>query len=153
MTIAFTKVTLPYGWLGNMSPHRVHILGVNWRTAEHAFQALRLPMDHPVRARLNSIPSPMAAKMAVKPYRADFVIEPRSESDLAVMRMVTLEKLLQNKLQDELRLTGDQLIVEDVTSRQRGNNMFWGAALIDGVWVGENHLGKIWMEHRLNLFS
>ena len=40
----------------------------------------------------------------------------------------------------------DGLIVEDVSKRQRGNNLFWGAALKNGEWIGENTLGKLWMQ-------
>lgn len=148
MTISFTKVSLPYGWLGNMSAHPVELDGVRWRTAEHAFQALRFPEGHFLREKLNNIPSPMGAKMAVKPYRTEFIFPPQSAEDLALMRVITLEKLLQNGLTNQLLTTGDELIVEDVTSRQRGSGPYWGAALRDGQWVGENWLGKIWMEHR-----
>lgn len=148
MTIAFTKVKLPYGWMGNMSPHKVTIGGIKWRTSEHAFQALRLPNDHPVRGWINNIPSPMDAKKMIDSYRGDFVIEERSDDDIEVMRWVTEEKLIQNKLIPKLAETGDQLIVEDTSARPWGNNPFWGAAFVDGDWVGENWLGRLWMEHR-----
>lgn len=132
-----------------MSPHRVKILGTNWNSAEHAFQALRLPVGHPVRNNLNNHVSPMDVKRIINNYRNDFVIKERSDDDLDLMRWVTEEKLIQNNLVDELISTGDQLIVEDVTSRyQRGNNSFWGAAWIDNQWIGDNWLGRIWMEHR-----
>ncbi len=35
--IAFTKVDLPYGWLGNMSPHIVKYQNQWYRTAESLF--------------------------------------------------------------------------------------------------------------------
>jgi len=34
---------------------------------------------------------------------------------------------------------------KDCTNRQNESGLFWGAALKDGVWVGENQLGKFWM--------
>jgi predicted NAD-dependent protein-ADP-ribosyltransferase YbiA (DUF1768 family) len=49
----------------------------------------------------------------------------------------------------ELLKTGDDLIVEDVTKRgDVGGNLFWGAMLVDGEWVGKNVLGKLWMDLR-----
>jgi predicted NAD-dependent protein-ADP-ribosyltransferase YbiA (DUF1768 family) len=29
-----------------------------------------------------------------------------------------------------------------------GGNLFWGAMLVNNEWVGENTLGKIWMDLR-----
>jgi predicted NAD-dependent protein-ADP-ribosyltransferase YbiA (DUF1768 family) len=53
------------------------------------------------------------------------------------------------KLIEELINTGDLLIVEDVTTRGNvGGNLFWGAMLVNNEWVGENTLGKIWMDLR-----
>ena len=56
------------------------------------------------------------------------------------------------QLKVELLATGDSLIVEDVTKRPHGSGLFWGAALqTDGTWLGQNHLGKIWMRIRDNV--
>ena len=48
----------------------------------------------------------------------------------------------------QLLSTGEAELVEDCTSRPRGSGLFWGAALKDGVWTGENRLGRLWMEMR-----
>ena len=136
-----------------MSRHPVFVQDVRWKTAEHAFQGLRLPEGHFTRMALNEYASPMMAKMLVKKHRGEFVHEPGSQEDLDLMRRITWAKLIQNALQPELMETEDELIVEDVTNRNRGSGPFWGAALIDGKWVGENWLGRIWMEHRDKLFS
>jgi len=54
-----------------------------------------------------------------------------------------------DKLIDELINTGDAWIVEDVTARgDVGGNLFWGAMLVDGKWVGKNTLGQLWMDLR-----
>ena len=45
--------------------------------------------------------------------------------------------------------TGDSTIVEDTTKRNKVD--IWGAKLKDGVWVGENVLGKLWMDLRREL--
>ena len=39
--IWFTKVNLPYGWLGNMAPYPVLHDGCRWLTTEALFQAMR----------------------------------------------------------------------------------------------------------------
>lgn len=39
--VSFTKVSLPHGWLGNMSPYPINFGGVIWRTSEALFQSLR----------------------------------------------------------------------------------------------------------------
>ena len=41
--IWFTKVDLPYGWLGNMAPYPVLHDGCRWLTTEALFQARCTP--------------------------------------------------------------------------------------------------------------
>ena len=43
--------------------------------------------------------------------------------------------------------------MEDCSNRRRGSGMFWGMAVVDGQWEGENWLGKLWMELRAELRS
>jgi predicted NAD-dependent protein-ADP-ribosyltransferase YbiA (DUF1768 family) len=54
-------------------------------------------------------------------------------------------------LKGQLLATRDEEIIEDCTSRPRGNALLWGAALRDGAWVGENRLGRLWMKLREEL--
>lgn len=152
MTIAFTKVALPYGWLGNMSPHPVDHAGATYRTAEHLFQALRFT-DPGIRARIRARASPMAAKMYAKTYAAAYAVAPTSPADVTNMRRVVRLKLAQHPaLKADLLATGDAPIVEDVTARPGGRNRFWGAARRpDGTWDGENTLGRLWQEVRAEL--
>ena len=143
--IGFTKVALPYGWLGNMSPHPVQFEGQEWRTAEALFQALRF-QDPEIKEEIRSQKSPMAAKFVAKKYRSQMQVEPISDQDLENMMMCVRLKLKSNpQLIDELKSTGDLLIYEDVSSRMRGNNLIWGASFQEGELIGENQLGKIWM--------
>jgi predicted NAD-dependent protein-ADP-ribosyltransferase YbiA (DUF1768 family) len=150
MTVAFTRVSLPNGWLGNMSAHPVRHLGVVWRTAEALFQALRFD-DPAIREELRSDSSPMGAKFAAKRHAARMTVEPTSPRDLANMELCLGLKLEQHpELKGLLLATGDEVIVEDVTSRRGkgGRHLFWGMAFRDGAWVGENRLGKLWMKLR-----
>ena len=145
-TISFTKVSLPYGWLGNMSPYPIEYNGKTWRTSEALFQALRFN-DERIREEIRLEKSPMGAKFKAKKYKHLMDIEPQSIQDVENMRMCVKLKLEQHlDLKRELELIGDLEIYEDVTSRPRGSGLFWGAMKTDSGWIGENILGKIWMD-------
>jgi predicted NAD-dependent protein-ADP-ribosyltransferase YbiA (DUF1768 family) len=151
--ISFTKVDLPYGWLGNMSPYPVEYCGKTWRTTEALFQALRFS-DESIREIIRNEKSPMGAKLKAKslmkldPFKV--CVTPLSEKDLDNMMMCLKLKLDQHpQLVKDLLKTGESKIYEDVTSRgKRGSNLFWGALKENGEWVGNNHLGKMWEKLR-----
>lgn len=151
--ISFTKVDLPYGWLGNMSPYPVNYDGKTWRTTEALFQALRFN-DDSIKEAIRNEKSPMGAKLKAKSLMksnpSNVCVTPLSEKDLDNMKMCLLLKLDQHpQLLKELLKTGDSKIYEDVTSRgRRGSNLFWGSLMENGSWVGENNLGKMWEEIR-----
>jgi predicted NAD-dependent protein-ADP-ribosyltransferase YbiA (DUF1768 family) len=70
------------------------------------------------------------------------------------MKMCLKLKLEQHpELNDKLVATGNATIIEDCTTHDRESARFWGAVKIDGEWVGENVLGKIWMEIREELIG
>ena len=146
--IGFTKVALEYGWLGNMAPFPITYDGKLWRTSEALFQALRFD-DNLIREAIRAEKSPMGAKFKAKSYKESLMVMPTSSDDLINMRLCIKLKLESHPtLLTELKNTGSAIIFEDVSSRVRGNNLFWGAMLIDNNLTGENHLGKIWMELR-----
>ena len=150
--IAFTKVALPYGWLGNMSPYPLDFGGITWRTSEALFQALRFT-DNDIKELIRAEKSPMGAKFMMKANKDSITTEPHSEKDVFNMKMCLRLKLDQHpKLKDELLKTGNFTIIEDVSARgDKGGNLFWGAMLVDGEWIGTNTLGKLWMELREEL--
>lgn len=92
----------------------------------------------------------MGAKFVMKANKEHITTEPHSKKDVMNMKMCLKLKLQQHPhLEQELIDTGDKVIVEDVTARgDKGGNLFWGAMLVDGEWVGENTLGKLWMDLR-----
>lgn len=151
MSITFTKVRLDHGWLGNMAPFPVTHGGKSWRTTEALFQALRFD-DEAIAEEIRAEKSPMGAKMIAKREKAKMVVVPQSDHDLANMAMVLRLKVEQHpELKQKLLDTGDEIIVEDCSRRPHGSGAFWGAALKDGEWVGENMLGKLWMKLREKL--
>lgn len=148
-----------------MAPFPVSFGGREWRTAEALFQALRfcdrggpqvaldghLVTDHlDVVEKIWRQKSPMAAKMVTKKVRDRMVVEPFSRHDLDNMRLVLRLKVEQHPgLAALLDATGDVELIEDCSNRMGGSGLFWGAARMPwGRWVGENHLGKLWMELR-----
>jgi len=149
--IPFTKVALPFGWLGNMAPYPVTYAGKAWRTTEALFQALRFE-DESVREAIREKKSPMAAKMVAKARKSQMVVEPMGPADLDNMRLVLRLKLQAHPaLKRELLATGGAQIVEDCSRRPHGSVHFWGAALQEGQWVGKNWLGRLWMGLRDSL--
>lgn len=146
--IAFTSVKKPYGWLGNMAAFPLQYEGLTWRTPEALFQALRFE-DPAVREDIRGKTSPMSAKFAAKAKRSRMVVAPMSGPDAANMEAVLRLKLRQHPdLRRQLLETGDRPIIEDTSRRPNRSGLYWGAALRDGRWVGENILGKIWMKLR-----
>ena len=66
------------------------------------------------------------------------------EADLDLMRGCLQLKVEQySDLKARLVATGEKLIVEDCTARQRGGALFWGMAQQRGQWIGENWLGRL----------
>ncbi len=93
--------------------------------------------------------NPLILEMA-----SQMVIEPMTDEDLENMMLCLRLKIEQHpKLREMLIESGDAYIVEDCTNRQRGSGLFWGAALIEGHWVGENWLGELWMELRAEMVA
>ena len=149
--IGFTKVALPYGWLGNMSPHPIFWGGRTWKTSEALFQAMRFS-DEEVKDLICAEKSPMGAKFRAKANKEKYAISPLSEEDFKNMDLCIKLKLDNHpELRDLLKATGDAILFEDVSSRARGNNLVWGAILKDGELIGENRLGEIWMKFRASL--
>ena len=150
--IAFTKTKLPYGWMGNMSPFPIQFGEDTYRTTEALFQALRFS-DNEIKALIRENKSPMGAKFVAKARVDEMTVKQLSDKDVMNMRMCVEMKLDQHPtLVAELLETGDALIVEDVTNRgDKGSNLFWGAMLVEGEWIGQNVLGNIWMDFRKQL--
>lgn len=149
LIIPFNRANEPFGWLGNMASFPLTWQGEIWLTPEALFQALRYDEGHPIRAAIREQTSPMIAKRVAKKARPDMIVRPLSEQDRALMSAVLQEKLVQHPaLVGLLRSTGNSYLIEDCTRRPHGSGKFWGAALEDGEWIGENWLGRLWMDLR-----
>lgn len=147
--ITFNRNKDPNGWLSNMYPCEIDFAGKKWRTTEALFQALRFK-DEAIQELIRSEKSPMTAKAVMTSNIDQLSIQKHSDKDVMNMKMCLKLKLKQHpQLIEELLKTNDGFIVEDVTSRgDKGGNLFWGAMLVNGEWVGTNMLGKLWMDLR-----
>ena len=143
----FNKTKEKWGEFSNMCagfPLRVN--GVDIRTSEALYQAMRFP-DHPeVQQQIFDEPSPKGAKMKSKRHRKELGRQDWDEIQMAVMWWCQTVKLAQNfdNFGGVLFITGNKPIVEE-----SANDMFWGAKdQGNGTLKGANVLGKLLMELR-----
>lgn len=155
MEIIIKKVKEEYGWLSCMSPYPVSYMGVKHKTCEHLFQSRRFEGYPEIQKLIQEQLSPMGAKMKARKNR---VILNRGEKwDEALTDIILMKECLQLKieqhpdLKDKLVKTGNATIIEDCTSHDRESARFWGMVFKDGKWIGDNILGKLWMEIRENI--
>lgn len=147
--ITFTKVSKPYGWLGNMMKCPISYKMKLWDSTEALFQSMRYT-DENIKKAIREAENGYKAKQVAKQYIDNLSIMPGSEEDLDNMRICLNLKIEQHpNLKELLILTEDKLIIEDCTKRGKTtSNLFWGAVLENDEWIGENWMGKLWMELR-----
>ena len=148
--ISFTKVDLPYGWLGNMAPYPIIYEDKEWRTSEALFQAMRFDSNE-IKEIIRNQKSPIAAKMKAKKNKCSYIVQPMSEKDIDNMRLCLNLKFNQHSsLKEKLLKTGEHTIIEDIGSRRGARHEFWGAYKNEkNEWVGNNLMGKLLMELRI----
>jgi predicted NAD-dependent protein-ADP-ribosyltransferase YbiA (DUF1768 family) len=137
-----------------MSPHKIVVGDVFWRTAEAYFQSLRFAPDDAVRETIRIQKSPIAAKKVAKENGSRMVVVPMSDADVENMRITLRLKFKCNQipLEDNLLRTGDRTIIEDCSGRRTDSGAFWGTyELPNGLLFGQNKLGKLLMELRSEL--
>lgn len=167
----FSAVQDPYGEFGNMSKCPLMHDGAAYGSTEALFQCLRIsgtdPVSTNIRNEIMKAPNGYMAKRKACNSVPDsgLVIALCDDADLKRM-----EKCLRLKLHAQpavkalLLATGDSVIIEDCTNRPddieidgksygRNGGPYWGAALVDDVWRGENKLGEIWMKLRNELHA
>lgn len=137
--VSFLKTREAFGGLSNMAAGYLIILyGVQCKTSEHLYQALKFPNHPEIQAEILAKRSPVAAKMVAK--RCRHLIRPDwEEIKLPVMAYCLRAKLQCNfeRFGDLLRSTGDVDIVE-VSSKR---DTYWGCVRQGDLLVGHNHLG------------
>jgi predicted NAD-dependent protein-ADP-ribosyltransferase YbiA (DUF1768 family) len=94
----------------------------------------------------------MTAKMKAKRAKNQMIIVPCSPPDIENMRICLELKFTQHTgIRQQLLQTGEQLIIEDIGTRRRERDLFWGAYQQGNQWVGNNMMGQLLMELRAKL--
>ena len=98
--VVIQRVSGPYGWLGNMSPHPVYYKGLTYRTVEALFQCLRWNPKSLAHSTIRMEMSPMGAKMKAKYFLNNhpewLEVEPRSTEDVINMEKCVRIKIRQS---------------------------------------------------------
>lgn len=152
--IYFTAVKEPYGWLGNLSPYPLTYDGKVFRTSEHLFQWMRFPSFPEIQEDIRIQKGPMGSKMIARRNR-DLLGRGENwdehQDDFALMRECLRVKVDQHPhLLDMLLDTGDIILIENCSNRDKESSRFWGAVYNEqtNLWEGANVLGELWMELR-----
>lgn len=135
-----------YHYLSNFSNNKLIYRGIDYPTAEHAYQHAKNYLDSKLEAICTDPEStPGQAKRA---GRKTEMTKWFKDNRLIVMEEITRAKYRQNAaLTEKLLTTGLQEIQEGNT----WNDTFWGICLHSGE--GQNHLGKILMKTRTKILS
>ncbi|MFM2381384.1 MAG: hypothetical protein RLZZ76_151 [Candidatus Parcubacteria bacterium] len=127
--------------LSPFSAHEVEVDGVVFKTAEHAYQALRVIPS--ARGEVASARSPMDAWRAGQKCKERGEIVPGFDKDV-LMEMILRAKLVQHAdIREVLLATGDRELLKVYDT-----DYYWGTGA-DGT--GENRMGKLWMKLREEL--
>jgi ribA/ribD-fused uncharacterized protein len=129
-----------FSFLSNFYPCDFVLHDIQWKTAEHAFQAMKLE-DHIKRVEFAKLPTPRDAKRVGKlvPLRDNWL-----QIRFSVMYDVVYAKFSQNeRLADKLLNTNERLLQETNT----WHDTTWGVC----KGKGTNWLGEILMSVRTKL--
>lgn len=150
--IGIRKVNENYGWMGNMGRRRLVVDGKEYKSSEGLFICKRFD-DEEIKEYLRLEDNGgMRVKMLSKKFKDKMVVERCSQEDVNNMREVVRLKVdsydwMKKELKRLKNNYDEVFIYEDVSKRKRGNNLFWGGYFDEnGEFIGENVLGKIWME-------
>lgn len=136
----------PYAFLSNFDLRPVTVDGVEYRTREHAFNALKT-LDPAQRESVRRAPTPGAAKSAGRrvTLREGWDESVRFEVMRAVVHAATADASFARLLLG----TADALLVEGTT----WHDQVWGdcSCPTHRPWPGRNHLGRTLMAERATL--
>lgn len=149
--IRIGKVSENFGWLGNMGKRELVYEGKKWVSSEGLFISMRFDDEEIIEMLRKEDNGGMRVKMLSKKYYDRMVVERCSNEDVSNMKKVVKLKYdsyeFMRKGLRKLDEMFDLFIYEDVSKRRSGNSLFWGGYFDDnGEFIGENMLGKIWME-------
>ena len=127
--------------LAPFSAHEVEIDGIAYKTAEHAYQSLRVVPE--ARESIMHAKSPMDAWRLGQQAKKEEKLAPNLDKE-ALMENIFRAKLNQHSdIKLVLQATGDRELI-----KQYPYDNFWGTGK-EGK--GENKMGKLWMKLRAEL--
>lgn len=122
------------------SAHEVELGGVVYKTAEHAYHALRTAS--PYRERAIEASSPMNAwRVAQEAKRAGALIE--HDKDVLMEKIFRAKLAQHDDIREVLKCTGNRPLLKVFDA-----DYYWGTGVDDS---GENRMGKLWMKLRTEL--
>jgi ribA/ribD-fused uncharacterized protein len=128
--------------LSPFSAHEIEIDGVVYKTAEHAYQALRVIEEE--RDSVMSARSPMDAWRLGNQFKAEGKLVSDFDKD-SLMEKIFRAKLAQHEdIKEALRISGNRELLKVYRE-----DSYWGTGL-DGQ--GQNKMGNLWMKLRSELF-
>lgn len=139
-----TKFRNDYFFLSNFYPCQLRVAGILYITAEHLYQASKV--EHRIgKLMIANVDTPGEAKELGKKVK---LIDNFDSKKFDIMSTIVRLKFYGNdSLREMLLQTCDEQLIE-------GNywgDTYWGCVLRNGIWVGENNLGKILMATRSEL--
>jgi ribA/ribD-fused uncharacterized protein len=136
----------PFGALSNFArAFPFEIAGVPIPSSEALYQAMRFTEHPDIQDEILTQATPAAAKACSKAHQDVSGRVDWSHVRVDAMRWCLRVKLLAHRetLDEVLDATGDLDIVEE-----SGSDQFWGATADGNRLVGENWLGRLWMDVR-----
>lgn len=131
-------IETPWTALSPFSAHEVEVDGVVYKTAEHAYQSLRMIEDG--REKIKNASSPLKAWQLAQCAKGKGLLDPAIDK-YDLMKKIFRAKLAQHDdVQAILRDTGTATLL-----KVWDTDYYWGTGA-DGT--GENQMGKIWMKLR-----
>jgi ribA/ribD-fused uncharacterized protein len=127
--------------LSPFSAHEVELDGITYKTAEHAYQTLRVAEE--ARSTIMAAKSPLAA------WRIGQRCKEEGKLLLDLDKLALMERIFRAKLSQHNDIEHILSVTKDRELRKVfGVDYYWGTGA-DGA--GENQMGKIWMKLRSEL--
>lgn len=151
-----------WGWMGNIGKCALEYEGKKWKSSEGLFISMRFD-DEKIIEELRELDNGgMMVKMVSKKFKDQMIIVPGEKEDIENMRKVVRLKINSYPwMKESLKKCKGKFIYEDVVKRKNNKrSLIWGGYFEGGVevingeecgigeFIGENILGKIWMDLR-----
>lgn len=127
--------------LAPFSAHEIEIDGVTYKTAEHAYQALRVPPE--LRAAIMSSGSPMAAWRLGQQAKLQGKLLPEVYKEVLMEQIFRAKMAQHSDVKEVLLATHSRELI-----KTHPQDRFWG---VSENGEGENRMGKLWMKLRSEL--